>query len=74
MGLIQAEDEKEILEARDFNKAQTNCKPSNNISPFMNCAYKSMHKQNVATLSETNAPNRVSTDTAVYGTDFIMYF
>lgn len=43
MGLIQAED-KEILAACDFNKAQNNSKSSNKFFPFMNRAYKSIHK------------------------------
>lgn len=43
-GFIQAEDDKGILEACDFNKAQNSCKSSNNFFPFMNHAHKSIHK------------------------------
>lgn len=70
MGIIQAADDKEVLEAWDFSKPQNNCK-SSNMSP----AYKSTYKENIQHCLKQMPASRISTDAAVYGTeDFIMDF
>lgn len=74
MGIIQAVDGKGVLAAWDFSKPQNNCKSSNIFSPFIRPDNKPIYKENIATLSKTNATHRISTDIGVNGIDFTMYF